>query len=606
MQQNNEQKNKQEKMTWQPKPFDKDVESSLLSNGVPRLIARLCAQRNIDWEIYDKVFSETNASKFELTNHKLLVNIDDISRFIVDFVESATADTSVAVIGDYDVDGITSAYMLKKFFSFVDIPCYEFIPSRFEHGYGLTSKIVDSVIAEFKDAMSHASRGKMPDVLFVVDSGSSSEKQIALLKETGVKHIVVIDHHLIEEDNFSKSADYVLNWRMKKESCETAQEMCSAGLVYELFRNIEQKFINGSVKSLKEFNSLEFLPVAAIATIADVSPIWGDNRVIVKHGLVSLKESKSAGLKKLIEAKKLNLDKITQEDVGFKLAPVINAPGRMGSPQVAFDLFFGRRGVSDEDLVNFVISKNTDRQNREKEITEHAKKMVKDSGMEHGILLVDDIWNIGVVGIVASRLVDLHKKPVVIVGQEDGVLKGSGRSIKGVNLKAILDNCKEMFDGYGGHEMAAGVSLNRAFVKKASALFNDACKKYFSDNAMSLNQINYFDARVNPTTVGSGLWDTLQVLYPFCEQNNPDPVFLLKDVTVDKYESKQGDNWTLSKFFVNDVSKKPFVSFSKEVDGRFEGKNVNMYFKLSQNKHPKYGVELNLVDIELVDVLDEE
>lgn len=563
---------------YSPRQFDPTIEKSIKQDkGIHPLLARLLSQRKIG--VSDLNFSDD--SFLHLENLKLIKNIRSVSNLLMDMKRNGQ---SASIISDYDADGIISSYMIKRLCEILGIECSVFLPSRFEHGYGLNAQTLGSFLA-------FTITNKSPDVLFILDCGSSSEKEIKELKlHHNINAIVVIDHHIIKEDSFSKSAHIVTNWRLNN----NAQEMCTCGLAYIIA--LDMFLTHGC---LTQDNMKELLSLAAIGTIADVSTIIGDNRVIVKQGLGFFNKLSSDGLSDLVKLCKLQNSTITQQQIGFRLAPRLNAVGRLGSPQKAFDLLVSKDKDEIEDILKSLEETNQQRQQIQGDILNEAIKMVDEKLMPYGILLINPKWNIGVVGIVASEIVEKFNKPTVIIGRDKGVFKGSGRSIKGVNLKKILDSCSEMFERYGGHEMAAGVSIKPEFKDKAPMLFNSACKDAFDVLNKGVGKINYYDAKLNPKTVSIDTWGIINSLYPFCEANNPEPVFLLENMLVKEYRKKETEKWKLSTLSFEGLDFK-FISFLENLDEGIKGKNINVYFKFPQIIDPKWGMSLEIVDVENV------
>jgi len=554
-----------------------NIETEKLSKiiGMKPLLGRLLSQRKID-SVNSFLYPPPDAY-LHLQNISFVKNIKDVSGLLMD-VMMRNKNQSVGVITDYDVDGIVSSYMAKRLCEILEIDCHVFLPSRFEHGYGLNEQTLGAFLA-------FTIINKIPDVLFVLDCGSSSEREIQELKRHhNIPKISILDHHVIKQENFSKSADVVVNWRMSE-----AEEMCTCGLVYLVALDLFNTH-----KILTQENLQELLSLAAIGTIADVSPIIGDNRVIVKQGLEFFEELSSQGLKKLIELCKLNNKTITQEQVGFRLAPRLNAVGRLGSPQEAFDLLVSKDEEEIKDILEVLEITNKNRQDIQKNILEEAISMYDEKEMKYGILLVNPKWNIGVVGIVASEIADKFNKPTVVIGREKGVLKGSGRSIKGLSLVKILDSCQEMFDKYGGHDYAAGVTLKKNYLDKSVKMFNTACQKVLIEAKENCDKKIFYDAVLKPESVNEETCKIVKLLYPYCDINNPEPIFKLVNVKITPEDKKEGKNWVMSIFKVEGINYK-FKTF-EEI--RYLGNATNVYFKFPQNIDGKWGMDLSIVGVE--------
>lgn len=563
--------------------FDINLENSIKKiNGISPLLARLLSQRKID--DIDGFLNLPQDTYLYIKNMSYLAKeVRVASNFLID---ASKNKKSIAVIGDYDTDGIISSYMIKRLCEIMDIECNVFLPSRFEHGYGLSEQTLASFLA-------FTVMNQTPDILFIVDCGSSSEKEIHKLKSFGINNVVVVDHHIIQENQFSKSANSVINWRKSD-----GQEMCSCGLVYLIALDMFTTHTSHGI--LSRDNIKEMLSLASIGTIADISPIIGDNRIIVKMGLSFFDKLSSKGLAILIELCKLNNATITQEQVGFRLAPRLNAVGRLGSPQEAFDLLISKDNDEINDIIKVLETTNKQRQQIQSSMLDEAIAMVDEDKMQYGIFLVNPNWNIGVVGIVASEIVEKFHRPTIVVGREKGIWKGSGRSTNKLSLIKILDLCSEMFDKYGGHDFAAGVALKKNFIDKSVKIFNNVCQVVLSETEGDCNKKILYDATLKPVSINEETYKLVKLLYPYCEINNPEPVFKLSGLKILSCNKKAKDNWTLFVFKVKGVPFK-FKTFSKEIGEKIiKNDVVDIYFKFPQHYDEKWGMQLNVVGIEKI------
>ena len=477
---------------WQPRSYDKEKENKFLALGQHKLISRLLAQRNIDPSLVNDFIS---SSYNNLSNPYKIKGIEEAARL---FCKVALEKGSIACISDTDADGVFAAVMIDELCKNFKVPCSVFIPSRLDHGYGLNSSSITTFMDKTKIK---------PDLLIVTDCATNSEEEILSIKQWSPKtKILILDHHPIEPSKFSKSADIIINWHL-----DNSQEMCSCGLVFQ--------FIRGIRWLTKKVNPIEFLSLASIPTLADVSSIIGDNRIIVKHGLgeYALNHVVASGLIALLKKSGVYSKSISQEDVLFKIAPRINAAGRLGRPDIAFKLLVENDLATAELMASNLSELNDKRKVLQKKMEKEAIKTVKANPekYEHGIVLYNPEWSIGVVGIVASKVVETFHKPTLIIGKNGDDLKGSGRSLDNVNLKEILDLCKEIFVGFGGHAAAAGVTLKPEYLDKANELFNNACKQYYETHGRP-TECSYYDVVIPPIEVSiknSAL--LLDTLYPY-------------------------------------------------------------------------------------------
>ena len=562
---------------WRLRPGNKEQEKALIAHGYHPLLSRLMAQRNIIGD-EAKVFITPD---YENISHPYTIN--DMEKAVDLFLETAKNKGRVGFITDFDCDGVVSAAMLTELCRVFDVKCNAFLPSRLIHGYGLSKKS----IASFKEKYAN----NIPDLLFILDSGSSSYDEIEDLKQWGVKVVCVIDHHIINAEKQSTNADALVNWHLS----EIPQEMCTCGLMFQFIRGIRWK--------TKKVNPITFLTLAAIGTIADCMPIYGDNRIIVKNGLTSyaLNSITTAGLHALIGDDLLKKGYITQEDVSFRIAPRINAVGRIHHPDLIYGLMIEVDPSMASKIAKEVIVYNEDRKELQKKDEAEATKKASQQMTDYGVLVYDESWHIGVAGIVASRLTETFYKPAIVIGQFEGVWRGSGRSVPGVNIKEILDDCKEMFVAYGGHEQACGVTVKDEYIERANEIFNDACKRYYKANSVVLQPFNHYDATLK---LGAVTEENATLLInnmaPYCDERNPQPTFLLKSVTICDVEVKTMKKYILLKFRVTKDGHKLEQYFSSFQLGLkygydLEGVVADVYFRFPQSTDFRF--EMHAVDV---------
>jgi len=563
---------------WKIREVNEENEKKYREDGISALIARFLAQRDIKPE---DVPSFLKSDYAELSHPHTLHDVEKASKL---FCDVALNDGNVAVIGDYDCDGVVSSVMIQQLCLRFDLKCRVFLPSRLEHGYGLTPQSLEA----FKKRMGDT----IPDLLFIADCGSNNEKEVKILKKMGIKKIIIIDHHIIDETKLSKSADALISWHLSD-----CHEMCTCGEIFQ--------FIRGIRWLTKKVEPIEFLTYAALGTIADVSPLIGDNRIIVKNGLSknALNHLTTVGFNSLLRNSGVYSGCVTQKDVQFQIAPKINAAGRLLVPDIAYKLLVEPDLGTSEKMAEELVKCNDKRKRLQKKIEKEAIKMVEANldQYQHGIAVMNYKWHVGVAGIVASKLVEKFYKPVLVIGENDGIYKGSGRSLPNVNLKQIMDDCKDSFEKYGGHAQAAGLTLKNDCLETVNGAFNEACKKYYQETTM-LEELDYYDIEVKvkalSVNVAKKIVDTI---YPYCNSHNPEPVFCIKGVTLSKPETGGSKIWPLISFTASkdgvesEMRLKYFTpSLGTEVDGRI----ADVYFKFPQN------IEGNKFGPPAIDVLD--
>lgn len=569
---------------WKLREHDINKEKLIVSSGHNniKLIARLLAQREVDK--FSSFESFLKGDYNDLSHPHKLKGVKEAANI---FCDIALKKGKIAVIGDYDVDGVVSSVMINELSDIFGLKCDVFLPSRLDHGYGLNSKTISAFKEKFKD--------NIPDLLFVVDCGSNNNEEVKVLREFGIKNIIIIDHHIVEPEKQTKTSDVLINWHLQDDFNET----CACGQIFH--------FIRGVRWLTKKVNPIEFISYAAIGILADVSPVIGDNRIIVKNGLgsYSLNHISSSGFIALLKKSGIYSNYVSQEDILFKIAPRINAVGRLHKPDVAFNL------LKENDLTTAeLMAENlTDFNNRRKEIQRKIEKeaiLMVSSNIEKykdGIVLYNSEWPIGIVGTVASKVSEKFYKPTLVIGRNGDICKGSGRSCGDINLKHILDSCKEIFSNYGGHAMAAGVTLKNDYVDSANEIFNRSCAEYYKSKSYTLTECYYYDAIIRPEDVNlNNAAILVNTVYPYCSKYNPEPVFLLKDVVISDINLVEKSGWRSLSFIAKrgeSITPLRLRTFSDEFGLEVDGKVADVYISLPQTiaENAKYPPQVNVVDL---------
>ena len=424
----------------------------------------------------------------------------------VDCIFAALAnDELFCVYGDYDVDGVMAVTILVRQLKSMGARVVPYIPSRHTEGYGLNTAAVESL----------AKQGVT--TLITVDCGITALKEIARAYELGME-VVVTDHHqclpeLPECAAVIDPADPAERYPYKN--------LCGAGVAFKLAHAL------GGREA-----ALRCIDCAAIATLADIVPLTGENREIVAEGLRRINAGHClAGVRAMIEASGFSGRQIEAETVSFSIAPRINAAGRTGSVQTALDLFLTDDWKTALPLAAELDAENKHRQAIEAQIFADARQKIAageaDVVRDSAILLVGEGWNHGVIGIVASRLVERYAKPVILFTAEDGVCVGSGRSVKGVHLFQALNSMPELFERFGGHEMAAGLTIKQEKMPEFARRFQAYLAENVPQEAFVPRAV--YDMELSPKDMTLPLAEALRALAPF-GMGNPSPIFRLRDV----------------------------------------------------------------------------
>lgn len=425
---------------------------------------------------------------------------------------------SILIFGDYDVDGVTSTVFLIHFLRQFGLSPRFVVPKRLEEGYGLS---IDSLNRALSD-------GK-PDLLLAVDCGTSSSEEIAWLRKQDID-VMILDHHTSKE---SLPADCILvNPHVNDAEDVAWKHLCSVGIVFK-FCHAFLKMMRSKGDPLADQTDLrEYLDLVALGTVADLVPLEGENRILVKHGLHRLKSCQRPGICALMEVAGISLgEEISPFDISFKLGPRINASGRLDDASAPIQLLLDSDWATCNKAAHMLDSFNRDRQDIERAITLEAEdEVVSLYSDDHGIILHSPDWHAGVVGIVASRIARKFNRPTLVLGSDtEGLIKGSGRSIGGVNLVEILKDCTDHIVQWGGHPMAVGLTAEEGKVAELRRAFNEALKAQFPEG-LPENCLN-IDAILQPEDLTEALLGDLDALSPF-GQGNQEPLFALNGVNL--------------------------------------------------------------------------
>jgi len=415
--------------------------------NVSPLLAQLLAMRDLT----DPQAAHTflNPSLKELHDPGALPNVDKAAQRI----EQAVRDGQPIVIyGDYDVDGITASSILWHVLSAAGANVQTYVPHRIEEGYGLNSQ----AIAE----LANPADGHKP-LIISVDCGITATEPAQVAKDAGVD-LIITDHHQFDADALPNA--FALVHPSLPGSAYPFPHLCGAGVAFKLAWQFARVHC-GSERLPDTFRDLvlDLLSLAALGTVADIVPLVGENRLITRFGLGQIKRTRITGLNALIDAANLRTEKIDAYHVGFVLGPRLNACGRMGHAKHAVHLLTKAESDEATEIAQFLTSENESRRKTEKEIFEQAKQRVIDDGYDQptcrAIVVGNEGWHPGVVGIVASRLVDAFCRPAIVLNIDNGEAHGSARSVDGVSIHEALTACGGHLTSFGGHEMAAGLRL---------------------------------------------------------------------------------------------------------------------------------------------------
>lgn len=420
----------------------------------------------------------------------------------------------IAIFGDYDVDGLTGTAVLYRFFRLMNIPSIYYIPHRVDERYSLSPEAV----RKLKDDGAN--------MIITVDCGTSSVEEVKLANSLGMD-VIVVDHH--EPPAVLPEAVSILNPKLH-DSTYPYKGLCAAGVAFKFAWAMAETFA-GPRKLGQAFKDylMDALACAAIGTVADVSPLTGENRVLVSYGLDAMRWAKGLGLRALLARNKLDKEKPTPGQISFRIAPWLNAVGRVGTARLSEDLLVTEEAAVAEEIVDVLEKSNRERQGIEAKIFEEAVEAVERErhGGHAAIVLADDRWHIGVVGIVAAKLVEKYYRPTVMIALNGETGRGSARSVSGFALHEALEHCRETLLTHGGHAMAAGLSIQREKVSLFRELFIQRAETLMGpeDRIKKLD----LDAEVQLSFLTRDVVKEIQMLAPF-GPSNPTPRFLARNV----------------------------------------------------------------------------
>ena len=478
------------------------VEEIINNNNVNKLIATILSNRGITNQKDIDIF--LNPTRQDFHNPYQMPDMEIAVERIIKAIENKE---KIIIYGDYDVDGITSITVLKSFLKDRGIDAKYYIPNRIEEGYGLNIPAVEKIAKEKYDLM------------ITVDCGISCIEEIRRANELGVQTIVT-DHHEVGES--LPEALAVVDCK-RKDNKYPFRELAGVGVVFKLIQALSIKL------NLEEKEYLKYLDIVCIGTISDIVPLVDENRVISKLGLMLVKQTKNMGLRSILNAS--GYKKIDSGAISFGVAPRLNACGRMGHADEALKLFLSNNVNEVYDLTVSLNDFNRLRQETEKHIYEDAIKQIEENNGDknRAIILAGNNWHHGVIGIVASKITEMYFKPSILLCLEDGIGKGSGRSIPGFDLHDALTKCQSLLEKFGGHAMAIGITIKQENIEKFKQEFENVAKQEQIENIIPIVNI---DAKINLSDINKEMVESLSMLEPFGEANKM-PVFSFKNLKID-------------------------------------------------------------------------
>ena len=481
---------------------EQKVEEISTKFNISTLLAKILVNRDITENEKIEIF--LNPTRNNFYNPFLMPDMEKAVERIIKAIENKE---KVIIYGDYDVDGITSITVLKKFLAERGLETGYYIPNRLEEGYGLNKDAIQEIIKQKYTLM------------ITVDCGISGIEEIDICNNLGIDTIITDHHEQLEE----LPNAYAIIDAKRKDNTYPFRGLAGCGVVFKLIQAISKKL------ELDDKEYLKYLDIVCVGTISDIVPLVDENRVIAKLGLKLVAQTRNIGLKTLIQES--GYKKIDSNTISFGVAPRINACGRMGYQDEALKLFLTDNIDEAKKITNELNKYNVQRQAKEKEIFEQAilELEKEDINNLNSIVLCGDNWHHGVIGIVASKLTEKFFKPTILICFEENIGKGSGRSLPGFDLHEALVESSEYLERYGGHEMAVGLSLKKEMYNKFKEKFENIALKQDIKQIVPVIKI---DGQITTKDINKATVKELELLEPFGEKNKT-PIFVYKNLKID-------------------------------------------------------------------------
>jgi single-stranded-DNA-specific exonuclease len=565
---------------WKLKPLSPLAPKLFLEASLPVLLSQLLINRGITESRGAQAFLSPRLA--HLAHPMELKDMDQGVDVILRAIENRE---KITIYGDYDADGLTATALLMHFFSQLDIPVSYCIPNRLVEGYGLNQKAL------------HKMAGEGTGLVITVDCGISNIQEIALAKNLGIK-VVVTDHHQIPED-FAPLCPMINPHR--SDSSFPFKHLAGVGVAFFLAIAVRAALRErGWFRGRSEPDLRKYLDLVALGTVADMVPLQDQNRILVSAGLERMKNTSWPGLDAIVETASVAPGMITPHDIAFRIAPRLNASGRMGSAEMCVVALTTDRPNIAKGLAHRLEAMNSQRQSVERLIVEHIEGEVSSKGLpedQRTLVFWGDDWHRGVLGIVASKLVEKYHRPVFVLSVRNGVAFGSGRSIPGFDLYEALHRLSHLLKRFGGHKHAAGLALEASCMKDFSAELERLAKDRLGpEDLISTVEIDAETSLQEMTLETLGHLNTLAPFGP----GNPEPLLLARSVQV--VESRIVRDKHLKMKVKQDGAVAEAIGFGLSENHPLQEKTLNLVFTPEIDRWQGCEkVQLKLIDLELAD-----
>ncbi|HXF10772.1 MAG TPA: single-stranded-DNA-specific exonuclease RecJ [Desulfuromonadaceae bacterium] len=536
------------KFKWSLAPSQPLLAGQLASRlKIPALLAQCLLNRGLSDAPVLESFLEPRLKN--LADPFLLPNMD---KAVDRLLKAREQNETVIIFGDYDVDGVTSTTLLVEVLRPLGWKIEFYLPNRMEEGYGLSTDGVNNCLKKFSVA-----DVKPNTVLLAVDCGSTSVETIASLQQRSID-VIVLDHHQVSNPPPAALALVNPQVGVQASACSgqpkgwtpTFTELCSAGLAFKLAHALLKRGRETNLPGAAEFDLKPLLDLVALGTIADLVPLIGENRILVSAGLRQLNQTQRPGIVALKKVSKT--ENVGVYEVGFQLAPRLNASGRLETAEQSLHLLLARSLEEAMPLAENLDTRNRERQKIEKGIAAEVIDAIraKFDAQNHFVIVEGQLlWHIGVVGIVASRVLHEFYRPTIIIGGENGEMRGSGRSIAGFDLAAALRECNHLLVRHGGHAMAAGLSILPDKIDLLREKLNEVARRHLKPD--DLQPLLRLDAEVGLDEINFETLNHIDRLKP-CGQANPTVQFCSRNLSHARPLQRMGADKQHVKMWVTD------------------------------------------------------
>lgn len=546
---------------------------------LPVLVQQLLAQRGIDSDEKRNNFFKPDYSR-DIYDPFMIADMAKA----VERVRQAKAEKELVVIfGDYDADGVTSTSILKETLEDMGVNAIIYIPDKKTEGYGLNL----AAIEKFK--------AQGAGLIITVDCGITSRSEVAKANECGID-VIITDHHHVPEK--LPAAFAIINPKMKN-SGYPENILAGVGVAFKFAQALYAKIMPDKKEQVKWM-----LDLVAVGTVADCVPLLGENRALVKYGLIVLAKTRRTGFRELFSVARLLIDENNIPDtynISFQIAPRINAAGRMDHANVAYNLIMEKDAAKARALALELESNNQQRQKVTEQVVTEIKVLAENSFKDKKLIFaVGEHFSIGIVGLAAGKIAEAFNKPTAVLQKGAEISKGSFRSVPGVSIINAIEKCAELLIKFGGHDQAAGISVTNENLEKFYQKLNAIIERELAGKEL-VPEIK-IDLEISTDDIDFGLVEALEKMEPFGE-GNPLPVFLARNLIINEIK-KVGNGEKHLKLFLRSGSSTPKIyeaigfNFVQKFPAIKTGDKIDAVFNLEQDQwNGNKKIQLRLIDL---------